>query len=97
MKLVVRTVFDLDSWGQVRRTWSEAWIARSDEIWVVVVGRCFELHRVDHVVRDRTAPFILRSEHRPAKRAGYPAGVNSGATTICPRNVALNRISFTGW
>jgi hypothetical protein len=27
----------------------------------------------------------------------YPAVVNSGATTICPRDVVLNRISFTGW
>jgi hypothetical protein len=27
----------------------------------------------------------------------YPAGLNSGATTICPRDVVLNRISFTGW
>jgi len=27
----------------------------------------------------------------------YPAGVNSGATTICDREVVLSRISFTGW
>lgn len=27
----------------------------------------------------------------------YPAGVNSVATTICPRDVVLSRISFTGW
>jgi hypothetical protein len=27
----------------------------------------------------------------------YPAGVNSGATTICAREVVLSRISFTGW
>ena len=27
----------------------------------------------------------------------YPAGVNSGATTICTRDVVLSRISFTGW
>jgi hypothetical protein len=28
---------------------------------------------------------------------GYPAGLNSGATTICPRDVTLNRMSLTGW
>ena len=27
----------------------------------------------------------------------YPPGVNSGATTICPRVVPRYRISFTGW
>jgi hypothetical protein len=27
----------------------------------------------------------------------YPAGANSVATTICPRDVVLSRISFTGW
>jgi hypothetical protein len=27
----------------------------------------------------------------------YPAGVNSVATTICPRDVVLRRISFTDW
>jgi hypothetical protein len=27
----------------------------------------------------------------------YPAGVSSGATTICTRDVVLSRISFTGW
>ena len=27
----------------------------------------------------------------------YPGGLNSGATTICPREVTLNRMSLTGW
>ncbi len=32
---------------------------------------------------------------REARR--YPARVNSVATTICPRDVVLSRISFNGW
>jgi len=32
----------------------------------------------------------------PATSRRYPAGVNSGATTICPRDVVASRISFTG-
>ena len=33
----------------------------------------------------------------PATSRRYPVGVNSGATTICPRDVVASRISFTGW
>jgi hypothetical protein len=38
---------------------------------------------------------------RPSPRISvarcYPPGANSVATTICPREVVLNRISFNGW
>ena len=48
------------------------------------------------VMRHRTAPFALSSEHRPARRRCYPAGVSSGVITICARDVTLSQISFTG-
>jgi len=44
----------------------------------------------------RRSSFVFSFEYPPTKRCRYPGGVNSGATTICPRDVALNRISFTG-
>ena len=54
------------------------------------------------IPRERPDPARRKAHHHgplrivPATRR-HPAGVNSGATTICPRDVVLNRISFTGW
>ncbi|MGZ6564959.1 MAG: hypothetical protein ACXVH3_37490 [Solirubrobacteraceae bacterium] len=58
--------------------------------------RRFEVHRLNHVLRHRTAPWVSSPEHPAAKKSRHPTGMNSGATTACPRDVRLKRISFTG-
>ena len=60
--------------------------------------RRLELHGVNHVLRRRAASLVLGSEHQGSEEGtGYPAGTSSRATTAWPRDVMLNRSSFTGW
>ena len=58
--------------------------------------RRFELHCLDHVDAARAAP-VGSSPPMPAEAGRQLAGTNCGATTACPREVTLKRISFTGW